>query len=168
MTVLEQAYYVAGVITAVASILGLAGLAWYAIETRRLRVISHRQSETASAQLEGSVVPCVLFLEDPRQSGDATEGYLLLKNVGTGPALNIRYRLNSWADWATSPALRPGGSIKPGLKSKEVRVGGGAHAEFTSLSGKRYRSRSEFVTVPPANSLLLEHSFEDFVGGNRR
>lgn len=51
----------------------LAGLAWYAIETRRLRVISHRQSETASAQLEGSVVPCVLFLEDPCQPGDATE-----------------------------------------------------------------------------------------------
>lgn len=167
MTVLEQAYYVAGAITAVVSTLGFAGLVWYAIETRRLRIIGQRQSEIASAQLERSVVPCVLFLEDLRQSGDAPDRYLLLENVGAGPALNIRYRLNSWADWATSPVLRPGESIKPGLKSNEVRVGGGADAEFTSLSGKRYRSKSRFVTIPPANSLLLEHSFEDSVAGNR-
>jgi hypothetical protein len=161
ITALEDAYYISGVVTAVAAVVGLVGLMWYAFETRRLRIIGGHQAESAAAQLERSIIPCVLFVEDSGRLDGSTEQFLFLKNVGAGPTLNIKYRLNSWGDWATCPPLSSGGSIKPGIKPGELRAAGGAYAEFTSLGGHQYHSRSEYVTLPPANAVLLEHSFED-------
>jgi hypothetical protein len=96
---LEQAYYVM-------TIVGVFGLFWYVIETYKLRKISHRQSEIAAAQLENSAKPCVLILEDADQLRAFEDRNLILKNVGTGPALNITWRLHKWSDWSTAPALR--------------------------------------------------------------
>ena len=151
---LEQAYYVA-------TIVGVLGLFWYVIETYRLRKISNRQAEIAAAQLENSAKPCVLILEDADVPRAFSDRNLILKNVGTGPALNITWRLNNWSDWSTAPALSPGGFIRPPLKSKEVDASGGAECKFTSLSGRSYRSESKYIRVPPANTILLEHKFEE-------
>src|SRR5229473_2328288 len=83
---LEQTYYVM-------AIAGVFGLFWYVVETHKLRKISHRQSEIAAAQLENSAKPCVLILEDADQLRAFEDRNLILKNVGTGPALNITWRL---------------------------------------------------------------------------
>jgi hypothetical protein len=158
---LERGYYLAGIVAAVAAVIGLIGLFWYVRETRRLRQISNRQAEIAAQQIESLAKPCVLIMEDAGQLRAFQDRNLILKNVGTGPALNIRWRLRTWSsDMATAPALGPTEFIRPALKPPDIDASGGAECTFTSLGGRSYRSTSKYVRVPPANSILLEHTFE--------
>lgn len=144
---LEQTYYVTAIV-------GVIGLFWYVIETYRLRKISQRQ-------LESLAKPCVLILEDADEIRNFADRNLIIKNVGNGPALNIRWRLSAWQEWSSAPALSPGGFIRPPLKPKEVDDGGGGECTFVSLGGKRYRSQSKYIRIPPSNTILLEHGFEE-------
>ena len=115
----------------------------------------------ASEQLEGSSRPCVLILEDADELREFSARNLILQNIGSGPALNIRWRLSAWSEWGTAPALSPGGFIRPALKATDVDVAGGAECEFESLSGKAYRTTAKYVRVPPKNTILLKHGFQD-------
>ncbi len=82
------------------------GLVWYCIETRRIRV-------AATAQVEASQTPCLTFAATPRNGVDAVleindargvmvldfdAGDAMLKNIGSGPAVNIEYELVSRAN----------------------------------------------------------------------
>jgi hypothetical protein len=77
----------------------LAGLVWYCIETRWIRISSQ-------AQLEALHAPCMTFKATPREEADAIlelhqargamildfiAGSAVLLNIGTGPAVNISY-----------------------------------------------------------------------------
>jgi hypothetical protein len=158
---LERGYYLAGIAAAVVAVIGLIGLFWYVRETRKLRQISNRQAEIAAEQIESLARPCVLIMEDADQLRAFQDRNLILKNVGNGPALNIRWRLSAWSDFSTAPALGPTGFIRPALKPPDIDAAGGAECSFTSLGGRSYRSTSKYARVPPANSILLEHTFEE-------
>jgi len=151
-------------VAAVAAVIGLIGLFWYVRETRRLRQISNRQAEIAAQQIESLAKPCVLIMEDADQLRAFQDRNLILKNVGTGPALNIRWRLRTWSsDMATAPALGPTGFIRPALKPPDIDASGGAECTFTSLGGRSYRSTSKYVRVP----LGLPAGLPDCPGRNR-
>jgi hypothetical protein len=115
----------------------------------------------ASEQLEGSSRPCVLVLEDADELREFSARNLILQNIGSGPALNIRWRLSAWSEWGTAPALSPGGFVRPALRATDVDAAGGAECEFESLSGKPYRTTAQYVRVPPNNTILLKHGFQD-------
>ena len=83
-------------------VLILAGLTWYAVETYRLRKASQEQ-------LEALHRPCLTILTTARRAEDAVlrmngieggmvvqprAGDVVLQNIGTGPAFNIRYKFN--------------------------------------------------------------------------
>lgn len=87
--------------TDVIAALGVIGLAYYCIETRRIRI-------AANAQLEALHTPCLTFAAMPRDANGAIldrdgargmmilnfdEGDAMLHNIGNGPAVNIEYAL---------------------------------------------------------------------------
>ena len=82
-------------------VLLFAGLVWYCVETRRIRI-------TSEAQLEAMHAPCITFHATPRDAADAIlemgdvrgamildfiGGDAVLINIGNGPAVNISYTL---------------------------------------------------------------------------
>ncbi len=152
---LESVYYLS---TIAAAWLGLIGLFCYVRKTKE-------QVDATLAQLEGSSRPCVLFLEDTDELLlEFSARNLILQNVGSGPALNIRWRLSAWSEWATAPVLSPDGSlhhfsVQPGLTATDVDAAGGAECEFQSLGGKTDGTTASYVRVPPNNVILLKHSF---------
>ena len=97
----------------VVQVLILFGLIWYAYETREIRKTSQKQIETSQKQTEISheqneimQKPCLVPLIQENESRvDATlwlnervllgtsgnTGYVVLHNIGNGPAFNIRY-----------------------------------------------------------------------------
>ena len=105
----------------VVQMLIFAGLIWYACETRKIRKTSQEQVETSQKQIEISQEqnetmqrPCLVPLVQKRDDLDTAfesmrpnshPGYRVvvngpsdrveLKNIGCGPAFNIRYELQS-------------------------------------------------------------------------
>ena len=119
--------------------------------TRELLETSQRQIEAAQRQLEASYMPCVV----PVVESAAPEGpRLVLRNLGSGPALNVRYLATAQAGFAWPPGLS-GGSACPPIPA------GGAHGaaegagslqsphffrvQFESLSGHRYQTEATVV-----------------------
>jgi hypothetical protein len=89
----------------------LAGLIWYCIETRRIRIVS-------AGQLEALHTPCLTFVATPREGTEAVlgrhgargtlvldfdQGDAMLINIGNGPAVNIEYRLTPVGDGRARP-----------------------------------------------------------------
>jgi len=147
-------------------VLLFAGLMWYCIETRKLRIASQ-------GQLEALQTPCVTFHAAPRDATDAVldmgcaEGDMILDfiagdavliNIGNGPAVNISYTLTPM-DNAKS---RPDGyvsSIPPRVRCS-VAVSRGilqghrydCRILYGSLSQTRYETRltvNNLVLTPP-------------------
>lgn len=105
----------------VVQILIFAGLIWYACETRKIRKTSQEQVETSQRQIEISQEqietmqrPCLVPLVQKRDDMDTAiesmrphshpgyrvvvngrSGRVELKNIGCGPAFNVRYELQS-------------------------------------------------------------------------
>ena len=106
----------------VVQILILAGLIWYACETRKIRKTSQEQVETSQRQIEISqeqnetmqkpcLVPSVQERDDfdtavENLSGNSHPGYrvvydesdtghVVLHNIGSGPAFNIQHEVQS-------------------------------------------------------------------------
>jgi hypothetical protein len=116
---LEYWYYIAGIASAVIGLLALVGLGIYAYDTRQLRI-------AAQDQTEATMKPCAVVVPDPSNGG--IDGPLLLKNVGVGVALNIRWRYTGKDyPWREFPALGPG-------ESRHVSTGIGPHPLGMSLS----------------------------------
>jgi hypothetical protein len=91
---LECGYYIAGIGSFLVAILGLAGLVYYANETRKLRIAAQEQVArvreqviAAQDQLEAAFTPCVVITQDP--TNDSVDAILYARNVGAGVALNI-------------------------------------------------------------------------------
>lgn len=151
---MECWYYVAGIASFFVAFLGLIGLVVYACDTRKLRV-------AAQKQLESTIRPCVLLMEDADQPRDFERAHLIIKNVGAGVGLNIRWRYRKIAHsgWIGCPALAPGDYIRPPVHSKDVRDGEGIDCQFSSLSGTEYRSITT-CGMTPGSSLELQHQVE--------
>jgi hypothetical protein len=146
----------------------LAGLIWYGVETRRLRIAAH-------SQLEALHTPCLTFLSVPR---DATEAVLgmsgaqgamvlqfvlgdaVLTNIGNGPAVNVSYVLQP-SDPARPPidgyvSLIPADNTRCTIPVPRGILQGHQYdcvVRYESLSQTRYETR---VTV---NNLVLTAPF---------
>jgi hypothetical protein len=106
----------------------LGAVVWYAVETRTIRIVSQKQIEksqnqielsqqqveASQQQVETSQKPCLTFEVNERSpSGDdegdqviapSSEGhYLQLKNLGFGPAFNVRYKFIPNANASQTP-----------------------------------------------------------------
>ncbi|MHB1838327.1 MAG: hypothetical protein ACYCPD_01065 [Acidobacteriaceae bacterium] len=154
---LEHWYYIAGIGSSIAALLGLFGLGFYACETYRLRKVSQEQ-------LEASMIPCVLALEDLSTATFTSSGNLILSNVGVGVALNIRCRYEKENDtegkWHSFPALSPKGTASLGDDGQNLMIAHGhLVCEFESLSGRRYSSGSWYEGSQGEPGFKLHHRF---------
>jgi hypothetical protein len=150
---LECWYYIAEIVSAVIALLALVGLIIYAWDTRKLRI-------TNQQQLEATIRPCVLLMEDADVLRDFDHANLILKNVGAGVALNVRWRYQCIKNsgWVGCPALASGDFIRPPVHPRDVLDGSGVEVEFSSLSDTRYRAT---VTCgSPGSSLEMQHKVE--------
>ena len=111
--------------------LALCGLAWYCFETYLLRKVAQEQKE-------GAYRPVLAIFEDfPK---------LEFKNVGTGPALNVRYvfatNISKESERATTAiAVGEGasfGDLAFFLLRKAVEI------SYESVSGRAYVTRGEW------------------------
>jgi hypothetical protein len=137
---LENLYYLAGIVSALAAVLGLFGLAYYASETRKLRV-------AAQDQVQNMLKPCVLLIRDHSSSRRFNQTPLIFKNLGTGAALNLRWHLaaSETHAWQELPALAPTEICTSHLLIKDVLNGGGSvECEFESITGERYQTHSYY------------------------
>jgi hypothetical protein len=149
-------------------VLLVAGLIWYCVETRRLRI-------AAQFQLEALHTPCVTFLSMQR---DATEpvlaaggvqrtmvlqfvlGDAVLINIGNGAALNVSYILQP-ADAARAPidgyaSLIPSDNTRCTIPVPKGILQGHPYdcvLRYESLSQTRYETR---LTI---NNLVLTAPF---------
>jgi hypothetical protein len=147
---LECWYYVAGIVSAAAAVVGLIGLFYYAHETTKLRRISENQLESMSK-------PCVVFVE---QQVTGTEMPLFIKNIGNGPALNIRWKGLIEGNWVEEPVLGSGESRLTLLRIRTIINGGGTvMCVFESMSRRGYQTKTGFSEN--TQDLQLRHSFKE-------
>jgi hypothetical protein len=150
---LESWYYVSGIASFFVALGGLIGLVAYAFDTRRIRIAGQHQ-------LEAAIRPCVLLMEDADQARDFDHSNLILKNVGVGVSLNVRWRYMKIKNsgWIGCPALAPGEFVRPPVHPRDVLDGNGVECEFSSLSDTKYRV---IITYgKPGSSLELQHKVE--------
>lgn len=107
------------------------GLIWYAIETKRMRNTAESQVEVsqnlvaaAGDQVEGLSKPCVMLASSPRNPEDAIigplgnsvalrmEGMFAVENIGSGPALNVRYEFIALGETARSSGPEASGMFR--------------------------------------------------------
>jgi hypothetical protein len=155
-------------------LIGLAALGfliWYSVETMRLR-------KAATDQVEGMSKPCLTIwadLRDPTKAilemdgavggtvarGD--DGNFVVQNIGTGVALNVKYRFSSLDP---PKAKSPTGSsyFVNVLPAQKVRMPNPINAycgtcevvfRFESIGGRRYQS-----TVTMNNQVLTGFEFK--------
>ena len=148
------------------ALIGLGGLAFYRIETWKIR-------RAAQSQLEALQTPCLTFSSAPRDGGDAIlemdgargtmvlafhEGDALLTNIGNGPAVNIEYVFTAQGD----PPRKLDGyvsSIPPGARvsipvARNTLQGRQfvCSIQYDSLSFARYETKMtvhNLVLTPP-------------------
>jgi hypothetical protein len=123
-------------------------------------------TRAAFQQAEGLVKPCLtpdfepLRVEPPEPSPPgyegafaieirSTGGTLLLRNIGTGPALNVRYKLVKleantglprMEDAGPATPVGPGRAFDTRLLQSELDDATRFRIQYDSLSGKRYES----------------------------
>lgn len=152
--VLEELYYMAGIVTAATSVLGLIGLVVYARETWKMR-------KAAEDQVENMIKPCVLFMENPPgegQVGGFDDKGLFVRNVGKGPAINIRWRTVGNTKWIEGPALDVGASYVSTIRLANVINKGVIECVFESINGVGYMTQTGFSGE--ASELDLRHTFK--------
>jgi hypothetical protein len=155
---LQCFYYLAGIGSFLVAAAGLVALFFYAKDTKALR-------RAAQEQLEISIRPYVLFIEDADLLRPFDERNLLLKNLGAGIAINIkwRYKRIATSTWMGVPALAPNGFIRPAVNPRDLLNGKGIECEFESASGARYRSFS-FYSEEADRSLEIRHDIQQISG----
>jgi hypothetical protein len=129
---------------------------------------SERTAKAAIAQVEAAMMPCMVLMRfqnnDPKHSVD-------LQNVGSGPALNLAWRVEAYSEYpgGAVDVLFPGngGLHKPvypvnyaetiGVERRQLLNFAIMVIEYSSMSGKRYRSRVEI----PHSGDLRNFTFEE-------
>lgn len=150
--------------------LGLVGLAFYAIETRRIRKASEDQVRVSQGliraamdQVEGLSKPCLTLYAGLRDATEAIaeghgavgntaargeQGSFVMQNIGNGTALNISYRFLGIPreDAARQHHRNYLQNILAGQRitmPQPMTAYGGdwePHIEYTSIGGRKYRS----------------------------
>ena len=138
----------------------LLGLLWYASETRRIRSAAQEQIVVSREQLEALQKPCITLVTMPRafdaallDMNDAVGtmdipfgGNVELRNIGSGPAFNVRYQLKQ-IESSDSPAacyipyIPTGEKASIPVPTSSIRL----HQHellilYESLSGTRYET----------------------------
>lgn len=140
---LECWYYAAGIGSFFVAFGGLIGLAFYAAETRSLRIASQKQVNTAQQQLEAAITPCVLVMRS--ESSDSVDAPLRLANCGQGVALNLRWKYSGKTQtWMEFPALGPGDTRLAPFLIRDIINNGSIECVFESISGASYSTVSLF------------------------
>jgi len=148
---------------------GFLALVWYAFETRNIRQaaqrqvdVSHHLLKAALDQTEGLAKPYLILLGKLRDisetivdmhgakgstTADTTDAQFVLKNIGTGVALNVTYsfrRLNSDVprDAPTTYVLNVEAGQKLQLAELATLFSEECEATlyFESITGRRYRT----------------------------
>jgi len=158
----------------IVQILVLAALVWYTIETQQIRRASQEQAESLHK-------PCLILLTEARAGDEAIleidghvggmivaarNGDVVVRNVGTGPAINVRYSFIQRDTKTGENAARPEGYLQiiPSGDRFEMPVSRGIlsngeyefAATYESLSGRRYQT---VITI--ANLVLTGSNFCD-------
>jgi hypothetical protein len=134
-------------------------LVWYAKETWQIRRLSFEQIEALQK-------PCLTFISTARQQEEAVldmddivggmiiaarEGSVAIQNVGSGPALNVRYKFTPINPPTGANVARPAGYLQ-NIPPRETLVMPVARevlrnleyefiATFESLNARRYETR---------------------------
>jgi hypothetical protein len=134
-------------------------LVWYAIETWQIRRLSFEQIEALQK-------PCLTFISTARDPQEAVlemdgivggmivaarEGNVAIQNVGSGPALNVRYKFTPVKPPAAANVARPSGYLQ-NIPPRETLVMPVPRevlrnleyefiASFESLNGRTYETR---------------------------
>lgn len=173
------------IVMLVVQILGLIGLAWYALETRKMRKAAEQQItvsqgliNAAMDQVEGMSKPCLALKTETRDGADTileAEGavgslavysgsrFFVLQNIGTGIALNVRYQFLQLTgeENRLRPARRyvqnllPNGDVTTVEATTNFRGEWQLHLNYESIGGRRYRS---VVTI--RNLVLVAFDFQ--------
>lgn len=148
--------------------LGLAGLVWYTLETRKMRLASQLQVtisqdliNAAMAQVEGLSKPCLTLWSGLRDGPDTVleahgaigstkargdQGTFVVQNIGNGVALNVSYRMTRHE--GNHPVNTR--YIQNVLASQKVPMTEALQQytqevpvefDYESIGGRRYRSR---------------------------
>jgi hypothetical protein len=104
----------------------LATLFWYALETKRIRKASQQQVEALQK-------PCLALVSEPRDFDDTVlemddavggmivaSGNVKVENIGNGPAVNVRFKINPADRSADSNAARSSGYLQNISQGKTV------------------------------------------------
>jgi hypothetical protein len=166
---IQLGLFVAQVVMIVVQFAAFGGLIWYAIETKRMRKAAEAQVEvsqnlivTAGDQVEGLSKPCVMLASSPRNPEDAIigplgnsvalrmEGMFVVENIGSGPALNVRYEfiaVGETARFFRSRGIRYVQNILDGDRSPMAEAYTAYNGQFEvifdyeSIGGRRYRTK---------------------------
>jgi len=116
---------------------------WYLTETRMMRKAAERQAEAIFQ-------PAVVAVPS-----DSLDGFPELVNIGSGPAIDVRWVLRDMEHAGVIPYLRPGASFKlgiPGAGAMYEAAGKGntreafIDCEYRSVSGMCYESENVYDT----------------------
>ncbi len=136
----------------------LAGVLWYTLETKRLRV-------QAENQTEGLYKPCLTLWPALRETADAilgfegaegifvlgsNEGAVVIQNVGSGSALNVRYDFAAIGPALSRNTPHPEGYFPMIVSGQKVRLPLSLSTlsvldwqvtlSYTSMGGRHYQS----------------------------
>jgi hypothetical protein len=148
-----------------------AGLVWYCVETRLLRLASQEQIETLQK-------PCVTFSMTLRDADDAIldmdgavgttimlcpGAQVQMENIGYGPAMNIQYHFTPLKPESTrarpkgyAMGLRQGGHLQPPVP-RGIMQGNDWNCviEYESMARRKYRT-----TMIVKNLVLTSFHFD--------
>jgi hypothetical protein len=122
------------VVLTLATIGTLIVLIGYAKDTKTI-------ARNSSEQIEGSLLPFVALVE--REDSASHSSHWAIKNLGRGPALNIRYSRDVGGGKTIMQGitpLAPSGPYFVENADEDLATKGGFTVEYESLSGKKYRT----------------------------
>ena len=121
--------------------------------TKELVEVSQRQVEAAQRQLEALQAPLLL----PTVEGAGESARLAIRNLGSGPALNVRYLHTPHANFAwpaglgsttgatACPPIAAGGTQTTGEAARAFESPHFFHIQYESASGHRYQTEATLV-----------------------
>jgi len=143
---------------------------WYAWDTRKIRQAAEKQAEALHK-------PCLTLVTVPRDCDEAildmddavggtvlAPGNLILENIGSGPAVNVRFKFNPDVDHGYLPNIRAGTTFVMAVRQQALATGTYEFvANYQSLSDQLYESR-----VIISNSVLTSFDFKKAGETSRR
>ena len=167
MTIFEYSSLIVGLLTLVVLSLTLVVLRGYARDTKTLAGVAVEQLPRPCIVLQRSADSSAEAVLDGTTVSLADQRRLNFANVGTGPAVNCRYRVKNTADTGETsyqlPEIGPAGNFESdhplnGLPENAVII-----IEYESVAGSSYRTELRVqdrrwvseISFPASRSLLL-------------